>query len=683
MKRILLSLWLLGSFGLSGFCQSSSHSGPGQAWGLVELKYGELPLGAIRPEGWLLHQLQIMRDGSTGHLDEYYPKLRDDNGWLGGKGDAWEETPYWLDGALPLAYLLNDDTLIRKVDRYVNWTLDHQRTSGFFGPITLAERKGKTTSEDCDNGADWWPRMVMLKVLQQYYEATRDPRVIPFMTKYFRYEYRSLPKCRLDHWSGWASARGGDNLLTVYWLYRITHDSFLLQLAERIYRQTTPWTQYLGGRNWVMEAAAQQNGKDWMDRHGVNVAMGLKLPAEYFQQTHIPAYLDSLHQGWKDLMLLHGLPNGMFSADEDLHGNEPSQGTEFCAVVETMYSLEEILSITGRLSYADAAERIAFNILPGQTTDDYDNRQYFQMANQVDIQRGVYNFSLPFEAHMNNVFGPYAGYTCCTANMHQGWTKFTEHLWYASPDGGLAAIMYSPCEVSTRVGALHKKVYIRESTHYPFGENIDFTLTSNGPVNFPLTLRIPAWCQGATVAINGVPYGHGQAGKILVLKRTWKNGDQVSLHLPMIVFTSNWARNSRSIERGPLVYALKVSALWKADTLRTPGHLTEPYYEVTAASPWNYGLLKSVVDNPTGTLQVIPNRFDPKTFEWDTAHAPFVIMAQGKRIPGWKLDSGAPVLPVTTRDDIYEGKADPRIQQLTLMPYGCLKLRIVAFPVVP
>ena len=81
-----------------------------------------------------------MRDGTTGHLDEVYGKLKNDNGWLGGKGDGWEETPYWLDGAVPLAYLLDDATLKAKVLKYINWTIGHQRPSGYFGPITKAER---------------------------------------------------------------------------------------------------------------------------------------------------------------------------------------------------------------------------------------------------------------------------------------------------------------------------------------------------------------------------------------------------------------------------------------------------------------------------------------------------------------------------------------------------------------
>ena len=72
---------------------------------LEEVSYAELPLGAIRPEGWLKEQLKRQADGLTGHLDEIYPEVMGpDNAWLGGEGDAWERGPYWLDGLLPLAY---------------------------------------------------------------------------------------------------------------------------------------------------------------------------------------------------------------------------------------------------------------------------------------------------------------------------------------------------------------------------------------------------------------------------------------------------------------------------------------------------------------------------------------------------------------------------------------------------
>ena len=76
---------------------------------LIAKPYLELPLGAIKPQSWLLEQLQRMKHGMTGHLDDIYPEVVGErNGWLGGDGDGWERGPYWIDGLLPLAYILDD-----------------------------------------------------------------------------------------------------------------------------------------------------------------------------------------------------------------------------------------------------------------------------------------------------------------------------------------------------------------------------------------------------------------------------------------------------------------------------------------------------------------------------------------------------------------------------------------------
>lgn len=648
----------------------------GMATAQTPVKYRELPLGAVKPRGWLNYQLQTMRKGATGRLDEYYDKVRKDNGWLGGQGDAWEETPYWLDGALPLAYLLDDATLQAKVKRYVDWSLSTQRPNGFFGPYTKAERtKGKM--ETCQDGEDWWPRMVMLKVLQQYYTATNDKRVTDLMTRYFHYQLKNLKECPLVKWTEWAQSRGGDNMLTALWLYDQTKDPKLLELTELLYRQTTPWTRMFGERNWVMQAAANQTSEKWMDRHAVNVAMGLKTPAVYFLKSRDAKDLAALKTGFRDLMTLHGLPHGMFSGDEDLHGNEPTQGVELCAIVEAMFSLEQMIGITGDTDYMDALERMTFNALPAQTTDDYMSRQYFGIANQVQVSKGVYDFSLPFHRGMNNVYGHYAGYTCCTANMHQGWTKYASHLWYGTPDKGFAALVYGPNVLRTRA-ADGTDLTIEEETAYPFEDRIRFTISASKTVTLPLEFRIPNWCKEATVSLNGQVLRTEKGGKTVRLQRTWKSGDKLELHFPMEVRTSNWARNSRTVERGPLVYALKIREQFTRLNHPQEGE----YYEIQPQSDWNFGLPKKTIEKPAESLEVV-TRTMTYPFVWNADHAPVEIRATGRKIPAWKLVEGVARQPVTTREEVYQGEVDAASEPITLIPYGCTKLRVVAFPVVP
>ncbi|MGC3944059.1 MAG: glycoside hydrolase family 127 protein [Chryseolinea sp.] len=643
---------------------------------LAQEKYRELPLSAIKPQGWLQQQLQIMSRGSSGHLDEVHPKIAKDNGWLGGKGDAWEETPYWLDGAVPLAYLLNDAALKDKVLKYINWTLDHQRPSGYFGPITKDEReKGiQITESNCDSGDDWWPKMIMLKVLQQFFTATGDPRVVPFMTKYFHYQLNVLDKCPIGKWTEWATSRGSDNVMIAQWLYSITKDEQLLKLAEKIDVQSFAWSKWLGDRDWVMNAAAYQGDKAWMTRHAVNVGMALKAPAINYQRTSDQHYLESLKTGWNDLMLLHGLPMGIFSGDEDLHGNAPTQGVELCAIVEAMFSLEKIIGISGDTHYMDALERVTFNALPTQTTDDYNMKQYFQIANQVQVSRGVFDFSLPFDREMTNVFGLRSGYTCCTANMHQGWTKFAAHLWYGTQDGGLAALHYSPSDVKARVGS--QDVVIHERTDYPFSDRIEFEMELSGPANFPFHLRVPTWCKEAVISINGQEVRREAGGKVVVLERAWKNRDKVSLHLPMEITTSTWGRNSRAVERGPLVYALKVGEKWEKSNEATEGD----YFSIYPTTDWNYGILESVIKDPKQLK--FTTKPMPSSYIWNQQNAPVSIVAPAKKIPGWKAVDGVAYQPVTERFGLYRGEVGQTVEEIVLIPYGCTKVRVVAFPVV-
>ena len=678
--RVLQKLiaWVLASYTFSlGVNAQSSVPKTGR---FVSEKYIELPATAVSPKGWLLNQLKIMRDGTTGHLDEVHNKIKNDNGWLGGRGDGWEETPYWLDGAVPLAYLLDDKMLKEKVLRYINWTLDNQRPSGYFGPITKWERQTgkKITADSCRYGEDWWPKMIMLKVLQQYHMATNDPRVIPFMKNYFNYQLKTLKECPIPKWTEWAQSRGADNIVVAQWLYGITKDPSLLRLSELIHTQSFTWSSWFLGRDWVINAATLQNEKAWMTRHGVNVGMGIKDPVVHYQRTGDTIYLKALRTGFNDLMTLHGLPFGMFSADEDLHGNDPTQGTELCAVVESMFSLELAIGLTGDPRYMDALERMTFNALPAQTTDDYNNKQYFQIANQVNIKRGVFNFSLPFEREMNNVMGMRSGYTCCLANMHQGWTKFASHLWFATPDKGLAALHFSPNQIKAKVGKDNTEIVIEEETTYPFNGRVDFLISSSKDVSFPLHVRIPGWCRQAAITLNGQPFRTEKGGQVIIVNRTWKNGDRLTLEFPLEVSTSNWGRNSRAVERGPLVYGLKLEEQWQKETDEREGD----YFTVLTKSDWNYGLLDSMVKNAGKAIQVKEVKPVTETFLWNQVNAPLELKVLGKKIPDWKIVNDVAPQPVTARDGLYMGKTESRVEELTLIPYGCTKLRIVAFPVV-
>ncbi|MCE1199947.1 MAG: glycoside hydrolase family 127 protein, partial [Marinilabiliales bacterium] len=516
-----------------------------------------------------------------------------------------------------------------------------------------------------NNARDWWPKMVVLKFLQQYYSATRDQRVIDLMLAYSRYQLKNLPLSPLDHWTHWGADRGGDNLAIVYWLYNLTGEKFLLDLAEIMHAQTVDWTDiFLTGKLRI----------PW-SYHCVNVAQGMKEPAIYYQQKKDSSLLRAVRCGLTDLRIYHGFPDGMYGADEMLHGNNPTQGSEFCSAVEMMFSMESILPVTGDVAFADQLERVAFNALPTQATDSYDSRQYFQQVNQVEISRHPRNFNTAYEG-TGQLFGPLTGYPCCTSNMHQGWPKFTQNLFYASADRGVAALVYAASIVRLNVSE-GQTLTLAEETDYPFGDRVQFKMQLKSKTAFPFYLRIPGWCKSGSIRINGEIWGQNLSNQIVRMEREWSDGDRIELLLPMEVAISRWYENSAVVERGPLVYALKVGESWKR--IENDDKYGPFYYEVHATTPWNYGLLTSAIDDPAKGFRVIDKKLEPGKYPWNPENAPVEISCEAVAIPFWTLYNGsAGPLPYSEQYQMITGVPT----SVSLIPYGCTTLRITEFPVV-
>jgi len=660
---------------------------------LVQKPYLELPLGSIQPRGWLQEQLRRMKHGMTGTLDSIYPEVVGPrNGWLGGDGDGWERGPYWIDGLLPLAYILDDEALKQKVQPWVEWTLNNQTEEGYIGPVPFEEEPEQEPGLQRGMRTDWWPKMVMLKIFQQYYSATGDERVIDALTRYFRYQLKELPERPLDFLTLWANRRGGDNLMVVYWLYNITGDEFLLELGDIIYEQTFPWTTiFLNEENYddpispwhytqvkrypfdTAEINALTVSKPG-GMHCVNFAQSLKQPIVYFQKTKEDKHLRAVKKALKDVKKYHGQPQGMYGGDEPLHGRNPVQGIEFCSVSEEMFSLETILTITGDMSYADLLEKIVYNALPTQASDDFTSRQYFQAANQIELTNQL-ETSYQTNTHKGTdfVFGTLSGYPCCTTNMHQSWPKYIQNLYYATPDRGVAALLYAPSEVEMLVGDSATLNLVQE-TGFPFREAVQFTLNLSKSAKFPFHLRIPGWTQNATIAINGEIWTGESTEGVAVISRIWETGDVVTLEMPMRLTTSHWYDFSQAIERGPLVYSLKIRSESRTKDLND---IYRAFEEVFPIDEWNYGLMASDLNDLENSVTVVEADWNG-AYPWTLEDAPISLKMNGVKVPEWKLTNSAPYFPAFWGTWKLER---PPVEEITLIPYGCTVLRITEFPV--
>lgn len=649
---------------------------------LAEKPFTELPLGAIEPQGWLRDELQRMAAGMSGHLDEWYPEVCGPrNAWLGGDGDCWERGPYWIDGLYPLARLLDDQTLVEKTLPWIEWTLANQRADGYIGPQELQD---SDRTQPPPRGAqvyapdDWWPRMVMLKILQQHYMATGDERVIDCLRRYFRYQLQTLPGAPLQAADGgpggswWAAQRGGDNLMVVLWLYNVTGEEWLLELGDILHEQTVPVT------DWFLDGERVSRRVDQGETlHCVNLAQMMKTPLVRYQQDQLQKHFAATQRGLSDMRAFHGQPHGLFGGDEILHGHGPDRGSELCSAVEMMFSLETMFEITGKVEFADLLERVAFNALPTQCTDDHHLRQYFQQTNQVTVSLGGRDFVNDGGDRL--AYGLISGYPCCTCNLHQGWPKFAQRLWLASHDGGLAAAAYAPSRVTAQVAGDHS-VTITETPSYPFDEEIRFVVETDGFVEFPLHLRIPAWCENAQIVVNDEPTPEQpSAGTMHALHRTWSDGDRVVLRLPMRLTTSHWYERSATIERGPLVFALSIAEQWSEQPwpgARPDDSPPRIVRECRPGSPWNYALPEAAVRNPEQHFEVtIAGKIADNP--WTRATAPVVLSGAAVRLDAWTMRNGSAAPPPLSPLGIPKEAAREEIE---LIPYGATTLRITEFP---
>ena len=622
--------------------------------------FSSLPLGSVRPTGWLRRQLEIQANGLSGHLDETWPDVGPSSGWLGGTGESWERGPYYLDGLVPLAWLLDDAHLKAKAQRYIEWILTHQAPNGMIGPA----------SND-----DWWPRIVALKALTQYQEFTGDLRVIPLMDRYFRFQLSQLPTRPLRDWGKF---RWQDEVLSVIWLYNRTGFAYLLDLARLLHRQGHDWVAQYADFEFKQKITAEyiklNEGAGLKDlalaTHGVNNGQAVKTGPVWSLVSGSETDRKAAGKMISELDRYHGLPNGMFSCDEHLSGRDPSQGSELCTVVEYMFSLERALAITGDPALGDRLESLAFNALPGTLTNDMWAHQYNQEPNQVECS--LHHKPWVSDGPESNLFGLEPNFGCCTANFNQGWPKFTASLFLLSGDqdfdehDGLAAAAYAPCHVVAAVRDTF--VDIEEETNYPFRDTVSLAISPGKPIAFPLQLRIPAWAEGAGITVNGRPEPMPNAGSFARVERTWKSGDRVEIKFPMQPRVSRWFNDSVAIERGPLVFSYGIGESWVK--LRDRGMTAD--WQVYPTTPWNYGVSVDS-SNPAQSIATKENEIGEVPFSRKSP--PVELQVKARKIPEWRAEDGAadplPQSPVTSNE---------AREQISLIPYATAKLRVTAFP---
>jgi hypothetical protein len=248
-----------------------------------------------------------------------------------------------------------------------------------------------------------------------------------------------------------------------------------------------------------------------------------------------------------------------------------------------------------------------------------------------------------------------------------------------TPDEGLVAAAWAPCRVTFASRGVPVSVSV--DTDYPFRETIAVAVRPERPAAFPLVLRVPAWAEGATVRIGPDAEEPMKAGSLHRIEREWRGETLPAVRFPMRPKVTVRYNEAVAVERGPLVYSLRIGEEWTRVNADKP-HRELPHgdFEVRPTTPWNYGLVINP-QRPERSLTFEERPVGERPFSPEGAGV--VARAPGRRLAAWRLQNGW-AGEVSAADPAWAHPLAPDsvgpVEELRLLPYGCTNIRITEFP---
>ncbi len=602
-------------------------------------KYDFYTSNEIKPQGWLRRQLRLQAEGLAGNLDRVWPDVRD-SAWIGGACEGWERVPYWLDGFIPLAYLLDDADMIARAKRYIDAILSFQREDGWICPCP----------EENIPKYDTWAVQLISKVLVVYYDCSRDERIPDVLCRVLKNYCELLKSGRISLFD-WGKHRWFETFVAINFLNERYSEPWIAELAGILKGQGTDYSA-------LTELWKRPLYKWTQDTHIVNLTMMLKSEAVSHGILG-EDYTDLAEDLVSVLGQYNGTPVGIFTGDECLSGLSPIQGTELCSVAELMYSYEWLYAVTGDAKWAERLEAVAFNALPASISDDMWTHQYDQMSNQIAC--------IPFpskpifgtngkDAHL---FGLEPHYGCCTANFGQAWPKLALSTFMQGSDRIISAVPL-PSSLDCETAA------VTLTTDYPFKNSFEYTIKAKKSTT--LAVRVPPFAKELTV--NGKPTVYTAeltfdvpAGEERVIEISYETSPELF----------DRPHDLKSVRCGSLVFSLPIRYTKKMLEYERKGVERKfPYcdYMLIPQSDHNYAFASCKFELERREVADIP--FSSK--------APAVVLKTKLQRIVWGFEPGYEAVCAKVPES--RSNVTPEAVEGELCPYGCAKLRMTEMPLV-
>ncbi|MBQ2848572.1 MAG: glycoside hydrolase family 127 protein [Clostridia bacterium] len=588
----------------------------------------------IKPEGWLRRQLEIQAEGLSGNLHKIWPDIRD-SAWIGGNREGWERVPYWLDGFIPLAYLLENEELIATVKKYIEAIIAAQEADGWICPCPKDKRAEYDT----------WAVQLICKTLKVYYDCSGDERIPEVIYRVLKNYYELLKKGEIKLFK-WGEARWFETFISLNFLYEKYEEDWMKDLAKIIKEQGFDY-------NTAVDLWKKPSHVWLIKTHIVNIAMMLKSEAVSHELLG-EEYTDNAEKLRKILDKYNGTAFEGFTGDEVLSGLDPTRGTELCAVVEQMYSYEELFAHTGDSKWAERLEMLGFNALPATLSEDMWTHQYVQQVNQIACRKTMIMAPFSTNGPYAHTFGLEPNFGCCTANFSQGWPKFALSAFMHKGDKIINSVML-PSVLND------KDVTIRLETDYPFNNKMHYYIDARKDISF--VIRIPSFAKNLKI--------NGEAAAVKDFELAIKQGkSEIELEFETIPFLKKRPNDLYALQMGSLLFSVPVAYEKKMREYTKKGvERKYPYcdYQFIPKTPWNYGYSDDDFEIKFNAVGDIPFSQDNPPV---TVKAKMQQINWGLKFPYRSVCRKTP----KSRVPISE------IQKIELCPYGCARLRMTEMP---
>ena len=635
------------------------------------LKY--LPLGSIKPDGFVREQLVRNKHGMGGILpfiepemiaDPYIRKTKVNASEWGDNQAGWgaEISGSYYCNLAKLAYTLGDADLIKQFEDWAEALLSKRREDGYLGTYD-------SPTADIYEDFNAWGNTQGMKALLCYYEATGKQEAFDAVYECMKWFTRN--------WAGDKKTSYAGIYITepMTYCYRVTGDKALLDFC-------TDYQEYLAEHDWGFSSYKQMLSDSYYytSQHTVAYCALMHLSALVYECNGDEVMLRAAINGVDKLnaksMHVTGSP---VSVNEYLGPVSSTHESEHCNYLRYPEACSQMARVTGEALYGDMIERTIFNGAQGARKKDERAIAYLSSPNQIYATRE----STPTLSDYQS-YSPCHAVSCCPVNSVGVIPEFVRTSVMTDGNDGLYFLTYCPGTVN------YKGVSVKVDTVYPFADTVKLDVEGKTRLH----LRRPGFCTDMTVTVNGESIcseadERGYVGVDVTDRAEVVIAFTFKTEIIRVDDSDGADKSPIAFLRGPLVFALPIEGRWNEIYPRgTEGlygqwptfNVTPVFNEVPVKDHYEKILRRKYqtcwnvcIDESIKASDLTLNMNEVVGYPWE--NPPVTLTVPAYRAPF--LNS-----PYPAKTFEHFGKTLQRGEEMTvtLVPYGCTNLRITYFP---